>query len=214
MIAIRLPLPSHQLLDPEAAGWHQVEEHTLRLEPTPLASQPSDYIRQSWRNRPYGLVTSLTAAAVHNGRDLFFRLRWEDPTRDDRIADTDQFTDAAAVLFAVRGDAPLLTMGSPDQPVDAWYWRPDLEHPINVTATGIGTTVRRENQLLKAAASYAAAGWWVVISRPLVVREEVLVQLRPGWSRRVAFAVWQGSNRERAGIKAATPEWEPLEIER
>jgi hypothetical protein len=29
----------------------------------------------------------------------------------------------------------------------------------------------------------------------------------------VGFAVWQGANQERGGLKAVTLDWEPLEIE-
>jgi hypothetical protein len=29
----------------------------------------------------------------------------------------------------------------------------------------------------------------------------------------VGFAVWQGGNQERGGLKAVSPDWEPLEIE-
>jgi DMSO reductase family type II enzyme heme b subunit len=104
-------------------------------------------------------------------------------------------------------------MGSPQAPVNAWYWRADAESPLSVTATGLGSTVRHGNGSLRAAASYESAGWRVVISRPLVVHEDGVVQLRSGWQRKVGFAVWQGSNAERGGLKAVTLDWEPLEIE-
>ncbi len=97
---------------------------------------------------------------------MFFRLSWQDETKNDKIPDTDRFPDAAAVLFPVRLDAPLQVMGSREQPVNAWYWRPDLEEPLSVTATGIGTSVRETNGSLAADASYGEGGWQVVISRP------------------------------------------------
>lgn len=200
-------------MDPAAQDWTSVEGVTLALDPTPVGSQPSEYVINSWKDRPYGATGALLAAAAHNGEDFFVRLRWDDATKDDGIRDTDGFPDAAAVLFAVRGDAPLQSMGSPDQPVNAWYWRPDVESPVSVTATGLGTTVRHGNGSLRATASYEADGWRVVISRPMVVKQEGMVQLRSGWQRKIGFAVWQGSNRERAGIKAVTLEWETLEIE-
>ena len=185
----------------------------MTLEPTPVGSQPSEYAVRAWKDRPYGLTSRLRVAAAHNGEALFFHLSWQDDTRDDAIADTDRFTDAAAVLFPVRLDAPLQAMGSPEQPVNAWYWRPDLESPLSVTATGLGTTVRDTNGSLAAAAAYGEGGWQVVISRPFAVEGDAAVPLRRGITRKVAFAVWQGSNQERAGIKAVTLEWQPLEIE-
>jgi DMSO reductase family type II enzyme heme b subunit len=104
-------------------------------------------------------------------------------------------------------------MGSANQPVNAWYWRADLEAPISVTATGLGTTVRSANGSLSAAGSYESGGWRVVISRPFAVKGQGLVALSPGQSGQVGFAVWQGSNQERAGIKATSLDWEPLEIQ-
>jgi DMSO reductase family type II enzyme heme b subunit len=40
-----------------------------------------------------------------------------------------------------------------------------------------------------------------------------VAQLSPGQRAKVAFGVWQGSNAERAGLKAVTLEWQELEIE-
>lgn len=151
--------------------------------------------------------------AAHNEAAIFFRLSWADDTKDDEIADTDQFPDAAAVLLPVKGDAPLLSMGSPDYPVNAWYWRPDLEAPFSVTARGLGTTVRSANGGVSGRGVYGAGGWSVVISRRMWAETADVAALHPGQQGKVAFAVWQGSGGERAGLKAVTLEWQPLEIE-
>jgi DMSO reductase family type II enzyme heme b subunit len=213
--AIRISAPSDRLLDPTAADGAAARQETVTLLPTPAASQPAEYVFNAWKDRPYGLTGELRVAAAHNGDALFFRLSWLDETRDDSITDTDRFTDAAAVLFPVRGDAPLQAMGSQEQPVNAWYWRSDFEEPLSVTATGLGSTVRHTDGSLAAAASYDQGGWQVVISYRFPSRaDEGLTALRPGRTTKAAFAVWQGSNDERAGIKAVTMEWQPLEIER
>ena len=185
----------------------------MTLQPTPSASQPSEYVINAWTERPYGLTSELRVAAAHNGEALFFRLSWQDESKDDGISDTDRFTDAAAVLIPVRRDAPLQAMGSPEQPVNAWYWRPDLESPLSVTATGLGTTVRNQNGSLTAGASYTSGGWQLVISRPFAVKGTEAVILHRGMTTQVAFAVWQGSNQERAGIKSVTLAWQLLEIQ-
>ncbi len=130
----------------------------MTLVPTPWSSQPSVYAINAWKERPYGLTGQLRVAAAHNGEALFFRLSWQDETRDDHISDTDRFTDGAGVLFPVRSDAPLMTMGAPGRAVNAWYWRPDLEEPLSVTGTGLGTTGRHSNASLVAAASYGDGG--------------------------------------------------------
>ena len=200
-------------MDPAAPEWAAAPEETLALQPTPWASQPSEYAQNAWKDRPYGLTGAVRVAAAHNGEALFFRLSWQDETKDDGIRDTTQFADGAAVLLPARDDATLQTMGSPEQPVNAWYWRADLEAPIAVTATGLGTTVRSKNGSLSAAGSYEAGGWRVVISRPFAAGGNGFAVLRPGQAGKVGFAVWQGSNQERAGIKATTPDWQPLEIQ-
>jgi DMSO reductase family type II enzyme heme b subunit len=170
-------------------------------------------VQASWRNRPYGVLERLEVRAAHNGETVFFRLAWPDETRDDGITDTDAFTDAAAVLFPLNGDAPLQTMGSPEQPVAAWYWRPDLEGPLSVSAGGIGTTVRQQDSGLRARAAYGDGGWTLVIARALAPRQAGAISIAPGQAGKVAFAVWQGSRQERAGLKGVTLEWQPLEVE-
>ena len=200
-------------MDPAAPEWDAAPEETLALQPTPWASQPSEYAQNAWKERPYGLTGAVKVAAAHNGEALFFRLSWQDETKDDSIRDTTQFADGAGVLFPVRGDPMLQTMGSANQPVNAWYWRADLEAPISVTATGLGSTVRSANGSLSAAASYESGRWQVVISRPFGAQGKDIVALSPGLTGRVGFAVWQGSNQERAGVKATTLDWLPLEIQ-
>jgi DMSO reductase family type II enzyme heme b subunit len=201
------------LLDPGARAWDAVASAEMTLEPTPVTSQPSVYVQAKWEQKPYGETGRLSVRAAHNGERLYFHLSWPDESKDDGIRDTDQFADAAAILFPVKGDAPLQSMGSPEQPVNAWYWRADAESAISVTATGVGSSVRHPNGSLRAAASYESDGWRVVIGRPLVVDQEGMVQLRSGWEKKVGFAVWQGANQERGGLKAVTLDWEPLEIE-
>ncbi len=183
------------------------------MEPTPWASQPSLYVANAWKERPFGLTGQMIVAAVHNGDALAFRLTWEDETRDENIADTDQFTDAAGVLFPLRSDAAISTMGDPERAVNAWYWRSDMEEPLSVTATGLGTSVRKSNGSVAAQAAYRDGRWQVVISRPFRERGDGEVALLPGQTTSVGFAIWQGSNQERAGVKSATLQWQPLEIE-
>src|SRR3989304_183616 len=54
--------------------------------------------------------------------------------------------------------------------------------------------------------------WEVVFARPLQADGEG-VRLAPGKAAKVAFAVWEGSSQERAGIKSFSKRWQGLEIE-
>ena len=208
----RIAAKTSQLLEPTAPVWDPVAPETLALSPTPILSQPSVYVQAAWKDRPYGAVKELNVQAAHNGESVFFRLSWSDASKNNEISDTDAFTDAAAVLFPEKGDAPLTSMGSPDQPVFAWLWRPDLEEPYRVNAQGIGSSQRLPANGITARAQHEDGGWRLVISRRLSGKGAGLL-LAPGAKGKVAFAVWQGADKERGGLKAATLEWQQLEIE-
>jgi DMSO reductase family type II enzyme heme b subunit len=201
------------LIDPASRDWENAISGDFPLQPTPLTSQTSMYVQAKWKDVPYGGPLNVSVSALHNGDAIYFRLSWQDDTADDGIGNTDQFVDAAAVLFPLKDDAPLLSMGSPQQPVNAWYWRPDLEAPYSTAAKGTGTTRRTVDPDLHAGGGYADGRWSMVVGRKLKSLGKEYVSLEPGMTAKVAFAVWQGSNQERGGLKAASQEWQPLEIE-
>jgi DMSO reductase family type II enzyme heme b subunit len=215
MLTKRVKAKSADLLDPGNQAWGQAPASTVVLSPTPLEMQPTEYVRVSWTGRPYGNAASIQARSLHNGDQIFFRLVWQDDSEDAKIADINQFVDAAAVLFPIASDAPLIGMGSKGKPVNAWLWRADWEQPKNVAAEGMGSTQRRDDPALAANARHQRGRWDVIITRPLNGKGSPAgtVALRPGTSTKIAFAVWQGANQERAGIKAFSPDWQELQIE-
>lgn len=201
------------LLDPAATEWQGIPPSEMKLDPTPVTAQPSKYIQEKWKDTHYGQTRSVAVRSAHNGERIYFHLSWQDETENVSISDTDQFTDAAAVLFPVNGDAPLQSMGSPKAPVNAWYWRPDLEQALSISAQGTGTTRRNHDPQLAAAGAYAHGAWNVVIRRTLASAATGFVTLSAGTTGKVGFAVWQGANQERGGLKAVTLDWQPLDIE-
>lgn len=213
MKAYRVDADDSRLLDPQSPEWDRITPSSFTLSPTPITAQPSMYVQAKWKEAPYGTTSALSAKAVHNDTRIYFHLSWPDQTHDDGIRDTDQFPDAAAVLFPVNDDAPLLSMGSPQQPVNAWYWRPDLETPYDIYAQGTGTTQRGVDPDLRGGGQHGDAGWSIVLGRSLASSNDGRVTLTPGQTAKAAFAVWEGGNKERGGLKAVTLEWQPLEIE-
>jgi len=211
--ARRVEATDSALIDPAGGEWRSAPATEVSLDPTPLISQPSVYVQAKWEPTDYGATGALSVQALHNDNGIFFRLQWDDTTNDDDIGDTDQFTDAAAVLFPVNEDAPLSSMGSAEQPVNAWYWRPDLETPYSVTSIGTGQTRRTVDRCLRGNGAHQNNAWAVVIGRALQSAGDGYVQLAAGGTSKVAFAVWQGSNSERAGLKAITLVWQSLELE-
>jgi len=213
--ARRLTAATDRLLDPAADEWNGLTEERIELDATPLVLQPSEYIQVKWKDHPHGLLDSVQVAAAHNRDAIFFRLRWDDPTDDSHPNDMANFPDQAGVMLPIADDAPISEMGLPDKPVNMWLWRADLDVPFYVTATGRGTSVRHPDSPLLGKGIYANAQWTVVISRPFNVSlpAQHIVPLAPGMTHKCTFAVWQGSNKERAGLKAHGPVWQPLEVE-
>jgi DMSO reductase family type II enzyme heme b subunit len=204
-------------LNPEAPEWAQAAPQRVTFAPTPIGLQPTPYIQKQWAVKPYGRAGHAEVRALTDGRSIFIRLDWPDATEDRDPKRIDAFADGAAVVFPVNGDAPLTTMGAPDAPVNAWHWRADLPEGTgrNVLAQGIGTSQESNASAVKTASLWKAGRWAVVFSRPLHVggAEGGGAELAPGAETKVAFAVWNGSNGERAGIKAWSQSWLSLRVE-
>jgi len=213
MLAKKLTAEAKVLLDPAASAWDSVPAETIAMGGTPLAQQPSRYIRTVWSDRPIGSVRSLAVRSAHNGKEVFFLLEWGDSSENTDYVGRD-FPDGAGILFPLKGDAPLNSMGSESQPVNAWFWRADLEDGAkNVTASGIGTVAESEKSSIAARAQWNDGTWRVVFARPLTVAGNHAVALEAGKSVKVAFAVWDGSSGERAGIKSFSKQWRELTLE-
>ena len=63
-----------QLLDPNSSAWTKIPGEAIELAATPIASQPSEYVRASRDAATIGKVRELLVQSVHNGRDILFRL--------------------------------------------------------------------------------------------------------------------------------------------
>ena len=206
-----------QMLEPLGAVWEGGAGETLKLDATPLANQPSEYIKASRDAKQIGKVRSLAVQAAHNGQDVFFRLVWEDEGADRAFTDTNVFVDGCGVLMPIKAeDTPIDEMGSKDVPVNAWFWRADREDQAqNTFAKGLGTTEFSKECAVQTKSVWENGRWTVVFARALVVpgQPEESVQLAVGGTVKVGFAVWEGSNQERAGLKSFSKEWRELVLE-
>ena len=144
---------------------------------------------------------------------LYIRLRWKDST-EDRSTTVDDFRDGVAVQYALKEVDTSYMMGSgPDNPVNIWYWRADQQNIENLAAGGFGSTTLLEQQTVSGAASYvkkritADNEWHVVMSRPLKAVDKFDVNFERKTPVPMAFAVWQGSEKERDGNKRVTHTW-------
>jgi len=205
-----------ELLDPAAAGWSAIPGEALKLDATPLANQPSEYIKASRDEKKIGKVRSLNVQTAHNGTDVFFRLSWEDETRDVEVTDITVFPDGCGILMTMTaGEPPIDEMGSNDDPVNAWLWRADLKDEArNTVAKGLGTTETTKKCPIVTKSLWENGTWSVVFARALSVPEqkEEATQLEPGRAVKIGFAVWEGSNGERGGVKSFSKEWRELTL--
>jgi DMSO reductase family type II enzyme heme b subunit len=191
------------LLAADAEEWKSVDETVIPLEPSPLDRQPSAYVQAAWRERPRSQSQGLCVRAAANDAGLALRLDWSAPRPQRFISDVNVYPDACAVVFPADGtEAEFHTMGSSEHPVRAWHWRAGDDAPFVITATGIGTAERVPEHGVQARARWSDGRWQVVLARSLAAGG---VPLARGSIVPVAFAIWSGTARERAGVKSFSP---------
>jgi len=206
---------SASLLDPGSKIWSGRKRETLEMMGAPAGLQPTAAIRNAYANAKIGAISSVSVSALHDGNVIAFRLEWDDPSDDATITDNDTFVDAAALAFPVHEQAPIILMGAPGMPVNAWYWRADEEDQgRHVTAEGLGTSRTLDRSLVKARGHWQGGRRAVVISRPMQIGDVPgAAQFAPGTQNRFGVAIWEGSHSERAGIKAFSGKWREFTID-
>jgi DMSO reductase family type II enzyme heme b subunit len=214
LLSKKVSLDSSEFSKPGASAWGQAQSEVVDLIGVPISMQPSMYIASTMQGREVGKVKKVQVSSMHNGQEIAFRLEWADPDQDNERTDTNVFPDGAALLFPLAEDAPLMTMGAEGQPVNGWHWRADNPHygRSNI-ATGLGTTEITDPEAIEASSDYIDGRWSIVFRRSLTNAAEDQRQFALGGTVKVAYAVWEGRNGERAGLKAFSPQWIELTLE-
>jgi DMSO reductase family type II enzyme heme b subunit len=210
MIARKVTAGETALRSPGSTLWSAEPGTAVDLMGTPIGLQPSPYVMTSWAQENIGRVGRLRVKSAHNGKEIAFHLEWEDRSRETALTDTNVFPDGAGLLFPLVADAPLITMGAEAQPVNAWHWRADRPgHARSNVARGLGTTQVTDESSITADATWEDGRWRLVFARALQVSPAKgdAIQFSVGETTQVAFAVWEGGNGERGGIKAFSPNW-------
>jgi DMSO reductase family type II enzyme heme b subunit len=174
---------------------------TLSLIAAPPAMQPGGYVPDAYKDRLQAVTPTVDVAATQQGKGWVIELRWDCPNPVKSIAnETDLFTDAAAILVPGTMNAPWLTMGAPDHPVEAALWRADKSKLYRMHAQGLGTMERSDPpQSWTVDANWENGQWHL---RYLIGDWPVLGQFG-----RIGVAIWRGENQDRGGLKSVTQGW-------
>lgn len=200
-----------------------------------------------------GSIRAVTVRALHDGERIYFRLEWEDPTRDVSSFGSQQFRDAAAIQFPAGGDSslPSFCMGQADGRVNIWHWKADWQEDIdrgfvkitdvypntavdyypfeddvtfypgravgnllsqterttpveNLVATGFGTLTSAQEQPVQGRGIWQGGKWYVVFAREMKSDDPAYTPFTTNQTTNVAFAVWDGSQGERDGMKSVS----------
>jgi hypothetical protein len=199
------------LLDGSVAAWNQIAVKHVALNRTPPLYDTDEPAAPE--------IPSLDVRVTRANGKLLMQLGWRDVTRDAvtlaEVPNTspetrfrkvpteadDRFFDAAAIMFPTKTDAgaiaPSLQMGDAEHPVEIYYWNATRGAMV-MQAQGRSTTMRT-GQAFPANGTYQKGQWSVTFQLP---------DLPAGTP--VAFAVWNGSQKDRDGRKYFSV-WQVLE---
>ncbi len=197
-------------LDPAAAVWSSEAANRIDMIPAPLGLQPTDHIIATWENRPYGEAEWADLKSVHDGETLAVHISWS--CAKISIGASEGFPDAAAIAFPVRGEPILLSMGSSDAPMHMLQWKAKGNETRSVLAEGIGSSLPGPSVSENGKGGWSQGIWSVVFSRSLNAPENAS-PLSAGMTTLIGVAVWNGTNEERAGIKAVSGDWTDFILE-
>lgn len=196
---------SGDLAEPASDGWSGVAEYSIGLDMA-AAVHPSVELRQTGSEKNL----SLGVQAASDGKTLFVRLRWKDRTANNSRS-FENFEDGAAVQFALGGgDETSIMMGDPDAPVNIWHWTAEKNVGSELAAGGFGSTTALETLSLAASGLHNGrrnGEWAVVFSRDLNESGDYRAPLDLAEGVPVAFAIWQGADGQRDGLKRVSADW-------
>ncbi len=252
----------NDILKPADANIHVKRVRKLPATPTDPEWEKLDNVRVPlnplWPE-PYP-VPAVAVTALHDGKRVAILLQWRDDIANGAPVRVEDFQDAVALQFSLRGTTPFLGMGDAQNPVNLWMWkagwqqaadggRPDVNtvHPSmhvdkyfetralyrtaeaagnlqarseipspveDANARGFGTFKSQPpaGQNVQGKGIWRDGHWNVLVTRELKSRDDDDVKFVPGQSVPVAFAVWNGEQRDRNGRKVIS-NWYQLILE-
>jgi DMSO reductase family type II enzyme heme b subunit len=183
-------------------------------------------------------VRAAELAALHDGRRIALRMRWNDATRDDRTPGESLWPDAAALQFSSDPEPPLFGMGTHDAAANVWHWQafdPDavtgyldvagphaaagglFETAIGaegVRAAGVESADRMASlpTPIGALPRWRDGSWSVVFVRDLEGAGTDEIAFVPGGTVQAACAIWNGAGDDH-GLRKSISIWQELALD-
>jgi complex iron-sulfur molybdoenzyme family reductase subunit gamma len=165
--------------------------------------------------------------ALEDGLTVGFRMSWDDDTRDDTTGQLP--SDSAAIQLPTNPEhLPYQCMGQSSNKVTIWQWKAALEREgaenlgasvqagsgvRNLLSNGICKAVDTQSTMEPRVSSFHdGRQWHVVFSRALGPGDLTTAPLVTTANTAIAFAIWNGSQREARGMKAVST-WNTLEFD-
>ncbi len=180
------------ILDP---AWGKIDALNTDAVPTPLAAQPSEYLLETYGDRSWGAIGSVTLRGWQTRHNLAILAEWEAQAPTAEFNGPDSFLDRIAFFFPSSEDTPLGTMGSEEHPAIIWSWRSDKKLE-RLVAKGPGTITSVDNAGLYAEGMNIDGRWRVQISGT-----------KPDGPMLFSVALWKGAAADRGGLKSFVPDW-------
>ena len=195
-------------LSADSTAWQAVSSTRVDLVPSILPMQPSAYIRNSFADRPYGKTPFVDLRAVHDGETFAANLSWQEEQFEGG-----QFPTAAALAMPLEGRPPLVTMGAPGQPVFVLYWNSKRNNAASMLIEGIGSSTKDGPNVRETAVAQKTGNQWQLTLSRAMGHGGKIAPLAAGQPQAIGLAIWNGSNNERAGIKAFSPNWLEIQLD-
>lgn len=176
-------------------------KQTVTLMAPPTAMQPGGYIAKAYADHTQALTERAEIETQEQNGIWTVTLRWQAPQAVIDASDNPRlFIDGAALFAPQVKDAPWISMGTAQMPLEGALWRADAQKLSRVQAEGMGTVQRGTAPPdWRAESAYANGFWRVTFTLPGFAALQK--------NRQLAFAVWQGARSERAGLKSVSPGW-------
>ena len=210
-------------LSPEAPVWQGIKSVPVKLRALKSAS---------------GKPAVINIQSIHDFKHIAFRLQWKDETPDTAEPGARFYMDAAALQFSSRSgfDSIYYGMGERKKPVNIWHWKADSFQKVEgrlriknkwvavnpfseksveeMNASGFGalTVQSLEDQQVTGKGIWKNGGWTVVFLRNLKTASPFDVQFRESMNGLVAFALWDGKQKEKNANKKVSF-WQQLQIQ-